>query len=178
MARGLHETRKKEAAMAQTTQRQRSAKSNADRAPKSSPGRKTRRISEQDERMREGVKDYLDRFTHAMTSGDIKTLAKMWEVPAFVIHTGQARAIQSLHEVEEFFAGAKDMYNERGIVDTRAEIQDLDVISDDLVIVRVRFPYYDASGEEHGEESSSYTLSRGSDGEFKMRVVTMRGESS
>lgn len=128
--------------------------------------------------MREGVQDYLDRFTRALTSGDTKTLVKMWEVPAFVIHTGQARVIQSLDEVEQFFSGAKDMYNERGIVDTRAEIQDLDVVSDDLVIVRVRFPYYDESGDEHGEESSSYTLSRGSDGEFKMRVVTMRGASS
>jgi ketosteroid isomerase-like protein len=164
--------------MAQTSQRQRSAKANADRAPKSSPGRKTRRISEQDERIRERVQDYLDRFTRAMTSGDIKTIAKLWEVPAFVIHTEQARVIQSLEEVERFFSGAKDMYNERGIVDTRAEIQDLDVVSDSLVIVRVRFPYYDENGDEHGEESSSYTLSRGSDGEFKMRVVTMRGESS
>jgi len=164
--------------MSQASGRKATSKSAHDTGPKSSPGRKTRRIEQGDERIRESVQTYLDRFTRAVTSGDTKTIAGLWEVPAFVIGAEHSRVIQSLDEVEEFFAGAKDMYNERGIVDTRAEIQDLDVISPDLVLVRVRFPYYDEKGDEHGEESSSYTLMRGSDGEFKMRVVTMRGESA
>ena len=164
--------------MAHTSDRKAASKAHHDSEPKSAPGRKARRIETVDELMRQSVQDYLDRFTRAITSGDTKTIAKLWEVPAFVIGAGHSRVIQSLDEVEEFFAGAKDMYNERGIVDTRAEIQDLDVISDDLVVVRVRFPYYDEKGDEHGEESSSYTLMRGPDDEFKMRVVTMRGEST
>lgn len=152
--------------------------SKSDDGPKSGPGRKTRRIDEATERMRESVQSYLDRFTRAVTAADTKTIVKLWEVPAFVIGAEHDLMIQTLDEVEQFFAGAKDMYNERGIVDTRAEIQDLDVIGEDLVVVRVRFPYYDENGDEQGEESSSYTLKRSSDGEWKMRVVTMRGESS
>ena len=163
--------------MSQASDRRAASKSH-DSGPKSAPGRKTRRIEQADESVRASVQSYLDRFTRAVTSADTKTLAKLWEAPAFVIGAEHERMLHSLDEVEEFFAGAKDMYNERGIVDTRAEIQDLDVISDDLVIVRVRFPYYDEKGDEHGEESSSYTLKRSSDGEFKMRVVTMRGEVS
>lgn len=164
--------------MPQASHRKTTSRSHQNDGPKSAAGRKPRRIEQAEESVRQSVQSYLDRFTRAVTTADTKTLAKLWEVPAFVIGAEHARVIQSLDEVEEFFAGAKEMYNERGIVDTRAEIQDLDVISDDLVIVRVRFPYYDENGDEQGEESSSYTLKRSSDGEFKMRVVTMRGESS
>ena len=126
---------------------------------------------------RAAVQDYLDRFATAMTSGDAKTVASLWGVPAFVIGQNEARVVQSEAEVEEFFAGAKDMYNQRGIMDTRAEILDLDWLSENLMIVTVRWPYLDQNEKEVGEESSSYTLLRGEDGGFKVRVVTMRGET-
>jgi hypothetical protein len=123
------------------------------------------------------VQQYLDKYSEAMTSGDTRTIVKLWGVPAFVIGAMEARVVQSEGEVEQFFAGAKDMYNARGIVDTRAEILDLDWISDDLVIAKVRWPYLDQQGEVVGEEVSSYTLLRGENGSFKLRVATMRGES-
>jgi hypothetical protein len=122
------------------------------------------------------VQEYLDSFATAMTSGDTKTMARLWGVPAFVIGENMARVVQSEDEVEQFFAGAKDMYNERGIVGTRAEIMDLDWIGEDMVIARVRWPYLDQNDRVLGEESSSYTLLRGEDRGFKVRVITMRGE--
>lgn len=127
------------------------------------------------ERERAGVQRYFDLFAEAMTSGDTKTMAKLWGVPAFVIGANEARVVQSESEVEQFFEGAKDMYNERGIFGTRAEIVDLDWVGPDLVIAKVRWPYLDQNERTLGEESSSYTLLRGEDGGFKLRVITMRG---
>jgi hypothetical protein len=127
------------------------------------------------DRERAGVQRYFDQFAEAMTSGDTKTMAKLWGVPAFVIGACEARVVQSESEVEQFFDGAKDMYNERGIFGTRAEIVDLDWVGPDLVIARVRWPYLDQNERTVGEESSSYTLLRGEDGGFKLRVITMRG---
>jgi hypothetical protein len=127
------------------------------------------------ERERAGVQRYFDSFAKAMTSGDTKTMAKLWGVPAFVIGSNEARVVQSESEVEQFFEGAKDMYNERGIFGTRAEIVDLDWVGPDLVIAEVRWPYLDQNERTVGEESSSYTLLRGEDGGFKLRVITMRG---
>ncbi len=69
------------------------------------------------------------------------------------------------------------MYHERGIVNTRAEVEALDVIDDNLVMVLVRWPYIDDSGREIGSESSTYTLKANADGDFKMSVCTMRGET-
>jgi hypothetical protein len=129
------------------------------------------------DRERAGVQQYFDRFAEAMTSGDTRTMAKLWGVPAFVIGPNEARVVQSESEVEQFFDGAKDMYNERGIFGTRAEIVDLDWVGTDLVIATVRWPYLDQNDRTLGEESSSYTLLRGEDGGFKLRVITMRGEA-
>ena len=121
------------------------------------------------------VQHYFDRFAEAMTTGDIKTMTKLWGVPAFVIGAHEARVVQSESEVEQFFEGSKDMYAERGIIDTRAEIEHLDWVNDDLVIATVRWPYLDQNEREVGEEKSSYTLLRGEDGGYKLRVITMRG---
>lgn len=144
-----------------------------------SGGSGAHRISAQEagDRERAGVQRYLDRFADAMTSGDTRAMTQLWGVPAFVIGENEARVVQSESEVEEFFAGSKDMYNARGIVGTRAEIVSLDWVAQDLVIATVRWPYLDQNDRTLGEESSSYTLLRGEDGGFKLRVITLRGAS-
>lgn len=165
--------------MSQRSPRNDAAAPRSERSQRS-PGSGSHRVSAPRGSVREqaSVQAYLDKYSEAMTSGDTRTLAKLWGVPAFVIGAMEARVVQSEDEVEQFFAGAKEMYNERGIVGTRAEITDLDWISDDLVIVTVRWPYLDQNDRVLGEEASSYTLLRGEDGGFKLRVVTMRGESA
>lgn len=132
----------------------------------------------QSRRDKASVQGFLDRFGRAITSGDTGAIVALWETPAFVIDSTAARVVSSNSELEEFFAGSKDAYNARGIVGTRAEIQDLDWISDDLVMVRVRWPYLNAANDEVGEESSTYTLKRDAEGELRLRVATMRGEAA
>ena len=165
--------------MSQRSARNDAAKQSPKRGGRS-PGSGAHEIAKQSDRgskrERASVQEYLDRFAAAMTSGDTKTMTKLWGVPAFVVGVSEARVVQSEAEVEQFFDGAKDMYNERGISDTRAEITDLDWIGDDLVIATVRWPYLDAEDRVLGEESSSYTLLRGEDGSFKLRVITLRGQ--
>jgi hypothetical protein len=130
------------------------------------------------EREQASVQAYFDSFAAAMTSGDMPAMTRLWGVPAFVIGPNEARAVQSLADVEEFFAGAKQLYAARGITRTDAEITHLDWIEKDLVIATVRWPYLDQNERVLGEESSSYTLLRGEDGGFKLRVITLRGSSA
>lgn len=124
---------------------------------------------------RNAVQSFLDHFATAITSGDAKTIAQLWETPAFVIDERAAFAVSDPAEVEKFFAGSKDQYNAQGVTSTRAEIQDLDWVSDNLVVARVRWPYLNEAGKMLGAEASSYTLKRESGGDFKIRVVLMRG---
>ena len=124
---------------------------------------------------RASVQAFMDRFARALTAGDGEAVADLWETPAFVLGSGMARAVLAREEVVEFFAGAKEQYNSRGIADTRAELQRLDWIGKDLVVVDVRWPYLAANGEEVGEERSTYTLLRDNDGQLKIRSILMRG---
>lgn len=127
------------------------------------------------QREQASVQEYLDRFAAAMTSGDTKAMTQLWGVPAFVIGTHEARVVQSESDVEQFFSGARELYNRRGIVGTRAEIVNLDWIDEELVMATVRWPYLDQSERTIGEESSTYTLLRGEDGSFKLRAIVFRG---
>jgi hypothetical protein len=123
------------------------------------------------------VQDFLDRFARAVTAGDGRAIAKMWNIPAMVIGDQDVRTIGSTREVEQFFGGAKAQYNARGVVDTRAEIIREEWATDRIVVVLVRWPYLDKHGNEVGEESSSYTLRRDDKGELKLCVALMRGAS-
>jgi hypothetical protein len=126
---------------------------------------------------REEVQDFLDRMARAVTTGDGRSISAMWETPALVLGDDQVMAVSSAKEVEQFFSGAKEQYNARGITDTRPEIVRLDWSTDRIAFVTVLWPYLDASGATHGSETSTYTLRRDDRGQLKLRVAVMHGST-
>jgi hypothetical protein len=123
----------------------------------------------------EELQRILNRLSVAVTAGDGEGAARLWQVPAFVIGSETARAIDTHEEVMELYAGTREMYNARGITDTRPEILDEEWIGDKLAIVKVRWPYLDEQGREIGAEDADYTFCRDDDGQLKLRVAVMRG---
>lgn len=121
------------------------------------------------------VQDTLDAIAAAVTSGDGAAVAALWETPAFILGPTMAETVTSTEELARFFASAKAQYNERGIVDTNAEILDEEWIGDGLVVAKVRWPYFDTHGAEVGAEASDYTLRRDETGKLRVRYVLMRG---
>jgi hypothetical protein len=125
-----------------------------------------------------GVQAYLDRFAEALTAGDGEAIAAMWHTPAFVLGADRAHVVNSPEEVAEFFGGAREQYSAMGVTDTKAEIVRLDEVNDRLVMVRVHWPWLDAEGNEVGGETSTYTLSREKDEDWKLRVAVMHGQEA
>ncbi|HEY0713212.1 MAG TPA: hypothetical protein VGF45_11100 [Polyangia bacterium] len=121
------------------------------------------------------VHEYLRDYAKALTAGDGKTIAKMWQVPALLMSDGGVKAVSSREEVEQFFSGAKEQYNARGIQEAIPQVQTIDWATERLVTTRVRWPYINKSGQEIGEESSTYTLRRDDSGELKLCAVVMHG---
>jgi hypothetical protein len=117
----------------------------------------------------------LTKLCIALTSGDGHAAARLWEVPAFVLGDKMAMPIASMAELEKFFGSARAEYNKRGIVETRPQILEEDWIGDNVVRVRVRWPYLDANKHEIGAESSDYTFCRDAHGKLKLRIALMRG---
>ncbi len=121
------------------------------------------------------MQQFLDRMGRAVTTGDGRTVATMWDTPALVLGDERVMAVSAAQEIEQFFGGAKEQYNAKGITDTRAEIVSLDWPTKRIAVVQVRWPYLDAKGSVRGEETSTYTLRRDESGDLKLRVALMHG---
>ena len=121
------------------------------------------------------LKDFFDRYCRAVTAGDLPALVSAWEIPAYVLSDIGAHAVGSPDEIAKIFAGAKQQYNARGIVDTRADIVRSEWSSDRIAIVSVRWPLIDRNGREIGYEGSTYTLRRDDGGTLRIRSVVMHG---
>jgi hypothetical protein len=121
------------------------------------------------------VRALLQRMARALTIGDAATLASLWAAPALIVGPDGTQAIGTVEELTEIFGGAKDQYNARGVVDTRPDVVSLRWATDCIAIVEVRWPWLDDHGNEVGEETSTYTITReGIDG-LKIRVAVMHG---
>jgi hypothetical protein len=123
------------------------------------------------------VQEFLDLFGSLVTAGNGAAIAKLWETPAYVLGDTMAMPITEPDEVAKFFGAARPEYNERGITDTRAEIQRETWLTDRIVSVEVRWPYLDAQGDEHGHETSTYVLRIDDEGDLRLRVALMHGAS-
>jgi hypothetical protein len=124
---------------------------------------------------RSEVQEVLSQVAHGVTSGDGHQVAMQWEVPAIIIAAEGVTPIISRDQLASMFRSAKREYNERGIIDTRADIVGEDWIGDRLVVVKVRWPYIAANRREVGAEGSDYTLRRQRDGRLRICAVLMRG---
>jgi hypothetical protein len=124
------------------------------------------------------VRAFLDRFATALTAGDTKTIASMWALPSMVIADQGVRLVTTRDEIEEFFAGAKDDYNSRGITDTYADILRLEWPTPRTAVVDVRWPNLEENGIEIGSETSTYTLRYDEQDDLKLQVALMRGTAS
>jgi ketosteroid isomerase-like protein len=136
--------------------------------------------TENEARDRDGaVQRFLERYAQALTAGDGKTIATMWEVPALVLHDQSALAVSTSEEVEKFFNAAVTQYRAQGIAATRADVTSIAWLSGRIAMVEVRWPYLDASGREIGNaETSTYTLRLDDRGEPRVRVAIMHGPTT
>lgn len=93
----------------------------------------------------------------ALIAGDAGAVAGFDEVPAPVIGEGGVIAVQSRSRSVAFFGAATEQYAARGVVDTRADLIDLERIGHRIVIASVRWPYLDEHRRELGAELSDDT---------------------
>lgn len=124
----------------------------------------------------QAIRDMLQRFARAFTSGDGPGAAACWEVPALVVAEDGSRAIATLKEVGAFFGGARTQYNEQGVMGTRADVTCVEWFTPRLASVEVTWPYLDAQGREIGKaESSVYIVRIAADGQARITVAVLKG---
>lgn len=121
------------------------------------------------------IRDFLARMASCLTSGDVDTLAHLWETPVFVLDDDGAEVLDSLLDMKLFFAEAKASYHKRGIVATSADILQIEWLTQRIATVDVRWPHLDANGHERSAECATYVLRFDDSNTLRLRSVVQRG---
>jgi hypothetical protein len=99
-----------------------------------------------------GIREALERLGRGLSDGDLGTIARGWVMPALMLSDAGATVVGDAREIEELFARAAEWYRSRGLVSTRPELERVDLLSERLAAVDVRWPAYDSAGVEQSSE--------------------------
>ncbi len=117
---------------------------------------------------------FLEGYGAALSAGDLRVVSSSWVIPALVLSDQGAMAVTDTSEIEAFFAQGIEYYRSQGLMSTRPELERVEMLSETLVSVDVRWPAYDSSGSEKASERSHYILQLGQDGQPQFRVALTR----
>ena len=120
------------------------------------------------------IKQLLERLGRTLSAGDLRGVSSCFELPAVFLSDDGATILADTSQLEKVFAQASDWYRSRGLVSTKAELERVDRLSERLAAVDVRWPAFDASGQEKSSERSHYILQIGKDGQVRIRVALTR----
>jgi hypothetical protein len=120
------------------------------------------------------IKSFLEGYGLAISAVDLAAISSCWEVPALVLSDQGAMAVSDAAEIERFFAQGSEWYRSQGLVSTKAELERVEVLSEKVKSVDVRWPSFDKAGEEKWSERSHYILRLGDDGQPEIRVALTR----
>jgi hypothetical protein len=120
------------------------------------------------------IEQLLKHLGQALNAGDLQAVSDCWEVPGLVFSNEGAIAITDKKQLNEIFAKATESYRSQGIASTKPELERIDMLSDKLAAVDVRWPSFDKAGKEKGSERSHYILELGKGGHIGIRVALTR----
>lgn len=119
------------------------------------------------------IGEMLDRLGKAVSDGDIKGVSDCYAFPAFLMIGEDSTVLESAEELEAMFAKGRDWYTSRGILETRAELESIDEITDLIAAINVRWPGFDQAGIETYTETSHYII-QASESKPLIRVAMTR----
>ena len=117
------------------------------------------------------VKQPLERYDEALSTGDLASITGCWEVPGLVLADDGAITMSDKGQLEGFFARAIGWYQSRRLMATRPELERAVALTERLTLVTVRWPSFDHAGIERPSERSHYILRLGNDGRHRIQVA-------
>ena len=118
------------------------------------------------------VVDFFISLGAAVTTGNNEVLRKCWALPSYILSDHATRALTTFEDLEKFFTEVKRSFSTEGVVGVRPEILDQQWLTDQILIVTLRWSQVDKNNHEVGEESAIYNLKADANGKFKIHVLT------
>jgi hypothetical protein len=120
------------------------------------------------------IKLLLEHLGEALSAGDLKGVSNCWAFPALFLSDDDAIVLVEASQLEQFMAQASEWYRKQGIISTKPDLEQIDMLSEKLASVDVRWPSYDTSGKEKMSERSHYILQLGKDEQMRIRLALTR----
>ncbi|MFK3676848.1 hypothetical protein ACI2IP_03920 [Microbacterium sp. NPDC090218] len=104
------------------------------------------------------IDEYLARYAASLTAFDAESAADLWSTPGVIADDHVSGVLESR---EAMIAGLKQsypLYRELGLASVGHELLDTTALTDRLMLVRVRWLFRDADGEQLTDTTSYYLL--------------------
>jgi hypothetical protein len=122
----------------------------------------------------EHIRQFLERYGQALSAGEMAEIVGCWAVPALVLADEGALAVAESGQVAQFFERAIGQYHAQGLMTTQPMVEQVEMLTDRLASVDVRWTSFDAAGAERTNEHSHYILWLSDDGQLRIRVALTR----
>jgi hypothetical protein len=104
------------------------------------------------------IKSMLENLGRAVTSGDLDSVSAFYSYPSLFLVAGTTTVLESAEQLEGLFGKGREWYISQGIVETRSELIEFEPLTEDTAAVTVRWPGFDAEGNENYTEASYYVI--------------------
>ncbi len=106
------------------------------------------------------IRDFLERYAATLTRFEATAGADLWAMPAVIVDDRFAGVITSRQQMSENLRRSYPLYRELGLARVGCDLRDVRWLTDVLVMVEVRWLFYDAHEELLTDSTSHYLLRR------------------
>ncbi len=110
------------------------------------------------------IDDYLTRYAATLTNFDANAAADLWGTPGLILDDRSAGAADSRDAMVTGLEQGYPLYRKLGLASVGHEYLGCEQVTDSVIIVRVRWLFYDADGGQLTDGTNIYVLRRDDDG--------------
>jgi hypothetical protein len=110
------------------------------------------------------INDYLTRYAATLTAYDAQAAADLWSTPGMIVDDRFGGVLESREAMVQGLEQSYPLYRKLGLSSVGYEMLGTERLSDAITLVRVRWLFYDADGNQLTDSNSHYILRRDDDG--------------
>ncbi|MBB5836740.1 hypothetical protein HDA39_003474 [Kribbella italica] len=110
------------------------------------------------------ITEYLTRYAETLTAFDARAAAQLWATPGMILDDRYAGVLDSREAMVEGLEQSYPLYRKLGLASVGYELLNQEQLSGAITMVRVRWLFYDADGNQLTDSNAHYILRQGDDG--------------
>lgn len=107
---------------------------------------------------------YLDRYAQSLRDFDAEAAAELWSIPGMIVDESFSGVLDSREAMAQGLEQSYPVYRKLGLASVGCDLLGEDHLSEGLVMVHVRWDFFDAAGAQLTDSVAYYLLRREDEG--------------